>query len=554
MSGPGQPAEAGRRPKVLFATSNGTGLGHLNRAMAIARRLPERFDPVFFTLSQAAPVVAESGFRVEYHPSYRRPASGSDWQWNMRLRRRLERLLAEEQPHLVVFDGVHPYRALTHVLSARGAPASIWCRRPMWRHGSSKAPLRRSAAFDAVLEPGELAAERDRGPTVERRAETIGVDPIVFLDSDELLPRRRAARELGLDPELPTVLVNLGQGGAADRAVAATLERLGREKGLQVAALESSIGARIEVPAGVVRLESTFPMSRYFEAFDMAVAAAGYNAFHELIAFGVPTLFVPMPRNTDDQAARAAWAAEAGVGLGVDGPGDPGLVEELGRLLDPELREELLAEMERLETGNGAAAAAAVVSEVASGKAPEPSTRNRGPLGRWLRLSSHPIGPSLPIALALTARDHLYYPERKRPLGVVYALGQPERDFAGELEEAVDSLGLPRERVMVITDSWELATIRRLGVAFHHVPSAREVGLQFDDPDYRRLLDERFDAALSPWSGKWPMRRIGTGNEILRQEAAAGTEQRGAAEGSPAPPEKARSRRGKRRRSGGRGR
>ena len=33
------------RPRVLFATSNGTGLGHLNRAMAIARRWPALILP-----------------------------------------------------------------------------------------------------------------------------------------------------------------------------------------------------------------------------------------------------------------------------------------------------------------------------------------------------------------------------------------------------------------------------------------------------------------------------------------------------------------------------
>lgn len=507
--------------KILFATSNGTGLGHLNRAMAIARRLPDRFESVFFTLSQAAPVVAAAGFRVEYHPSYRRPASGSDWQWNLRLRRRLERLLVEERPDLVVFDGVHPYRALTHVLSARGAPRSVWCRRPMWRKGSSVAPLNRSGAFDAVLEPGELAAELDSGPTVARRDEAISVEPVVFLDRDELLPRERAARELGLDPDRTTALVTLGQGGTTDRAVATVLELLGSDPELQVAALESSIGRDLEVGAEVVRLQATFPMSRYFAAFDMAVAAAGYNAFHELIAFGVPTLFVPMPRNTDDQAARARWAAESGIGLAVEGSEDPELGDRLERLLDPALRDRLAkAAIERFP-GNGAAQAAAIVSELADGNRPPRSTRSRSPLNRWLRLSSHRAGPSLPIAIALTIRDHVYHPERGRPLGVVYALGQPERDFATELEAAIDSLELPRERIMVITDSLDFATLRRLGVAFQRLPAATELGLEFDDPAYRRLLDERFDAALEPWRGSWPMRRIGTGNAILREEAAA---------------------------------
>ena len=106
-------------PRILFATSNGTGLGHLNRAMAIARRLPDDHRSSFFTLSAAAPVVAAEGWEVDYLASYRRPASGTDRAWNLRLGAMLEQVLAEREPDLVVFDGVHPYRALTHLLSAR---------------------------------------------------------------------------------------------------------------------------------------------------------------------------------------------------------------------------------------------------------------------------------------------------------------------------------------------------------------------------------------------------------------------------------------------------
>lgn len=510
------------RRKILFATSNGTGLGHLNRSMAIARRLPDGIEPVFFTLSQAAPVVAASGFRVEYFPSYRRPASGSDWQWNLRLRRRLEELLEEEGPDLVVFDGVHPYRALTHVLSARGAPASVWCRRPLWRAGSAKAPLRRTGAFDAVLEPGELAAERDKGPTADRREEVIAVDPIVFCDEDELLGREAAAEELGLDPKRTTALVNLGQGAATAGAVARVLRALAAEPDLQVAALRSSIGPGLEVPEGVTLLDSTFPMSRYFRAFDLAAAAAGYNSFHELIAFAVPTLFVPMARNTDDQAARAAWAAEAGVARGIDGPSDERLEAELEALIDPDVRAEIRAACEAVEGSNGALAAARALARLATGEAPKPAVRRKGAVHRWLRLSSHPIGPSLPIAAAQTLRDWIYTPERGRPRAVVFALGQPESDAREELERAIDSFGVPRDRVLVVTDSFDFATLRELGVPFRRIPAAAELGLEFDDPEYRELLERRFDQALGPWHGRWPMKRIGTGNEILREEAAEG--------------------------------
>ena len=77
----------GDRARVLFTTSNGTGLGHLTRSMAIARRLGDELEPLFFTLSAAAPVVERMGFAVEYAPSYATPASGNDYRWSRRLRR-----------------------------------------------------------------------------------------------------------------------------------------------------------------------------------------------------------------------------------------------------------------------------------------------------------------------------------------------------------------------------------------------------------------------------------------------------------------------------------
>ena len=69
--------------RILFTTSNGTGLGHLTRSMAIARRLPDSIEPLFLTLSAAAPVVERMGFAVEYVPSYATPASGNDYRWSL---------------------------------------------------------------------------------------------------------------------------------------------------------------------------------------------------------------------------------------------------------------------------------------------------------------------------------------------------------------------------------------------------------------------------------------------------------------------------------------
>jgi UDP-N-acetylglucosamine--N-acetylmuramyl-(pentapeptide) pyrophosphoryl-undecaprenol N-acetylglucosamine transferase len=352
---------------VLFVTSNGTGLGHLTRGMAIARRLDAGIEAVFLTLSAAAPVVRDQGFRAEYMGSHNTPGAGSHLEWSRRLRDRVAGLLAELDPAVLVFDGAHPYPAVVRAMRDHQEMTAVWSRRPMWQPGRGRPILALSAAFDLVLEPGELAASDDAGLTARRRDEAVVVDPITFCDPSELLPRAEAERALGLEPGRMNALVALGQGPELDAEVSRCLEHLRGHGEVQVAALESGISPRLDVPPGVVLLRDTYPVSRQYRAFDFVVSAAGYNAFHELIRFAVPTLFVPMPRELDDQPARARYAERAGLALACEGPGSERLEDVLDEILEPGRRERMAARARNLAIANGAEEAAALLSRLASG-------------------------------------------------------------------------------------------------------------------------------------------------------------------------------------------
>ncbi len=474
--------------RVLFVTSNGTGLGHLTRSMAIARRLDPEVEPFVITFSAAAPVVRDEGFPVEYIASYDRPGAGTDLSWTFRARDRLRVAVAEIAPEVVVFDGTHPYERLLPALRSTGA-ALVWCRRAMWRADADTAPLHRTHLFDAVLEPGELEPATDGGPTAGRRAEAHAVDPIVLLDRSELDGRAEAERALGLDPEKRHVLVQLGQGAGVREATTACLRRLTATPGVQAAALASHLSALDEVPEGVVRLDATYPIARRFAAFDAAVSAAGYNAFHELTSARVPVLFVPIDRQTDDQAARARGAERAGTGLAVSGPADPTLEARLDELLKPARQAALLAALDGLGEWRGAEQAARWLEDLAAER-PASAVAVTRPSAAVRARRAWIFASSVPRTLARVVSQWL---RRPRTRVVVLALGVPEARYDAELQRALAEAGEPPQRVLVISDRLDFSLLLAAGAGFEHVPAEGERQPELAGNSYAAFRNRRIE-------------------------------------------------------------
>src|SRR5690606_29969076 len=97
--------------------------------------------------------------------------------------------------------------------------AFVWVRRGMWKPGANLHALRKRRMFDAVLEPGDLAAEADRGATAAA-ADVVRVPPVTLLECVDRVPKEQARAELGLDQDRPVALVTLRTQGS-DAAMAA---------------------------------------------------------------------------------------------------------------------------------------------------------------------------------------------------------------------------------------------------------------------------------------------------------------------------------------------
>ncbi|MBM2617585.1 glycosyl transferase [Actinoplanes sp. LDG1-06] len=322
ISAPAAPREPGPVPPA--PTRRVLLVGSPTRLTAIARRLPGDLAAVIATRSGAAP---HDGFLTEHIPS--REAFGApEATWNRMLRDRLTHLVDLHRPEIVAVDDL-PFPGVVEAVRDRPQVLWVWVRRAMWKHGEGQEWLTEGKVFDHVLEPGEFAALADDGLTVAERPQAHRVEPITLLDSGDLLEAAAARSELGLD-DRPAALVRLG-----DPRIPELLE----SHGFQVLVRDTAV-------------------SRYLRAFDLVVSAAGYDAYHEQLRFGIPTVLVPDPGDAlDDQAARARHAEAAGVAITVGDP-DTDLEKALAAAARPEKRAALRRRCEELTFSNGASAAA----------------------------------------------------------------------------------------------------------------------------------------------------------------------------------------------------
>ncbi len=360
---PPKPARGKRR--VLFITINGVGMGHLTRMLAIARRCSDPIEPVFLTMSQALKVVREQGFLAEYVPS-RKYLNCDLARWNGYLRDEINELISFYDPAAILFDGNVPYQGVIDAIGDNPEPWSIWSRRGMWRAGNHNI-LEREKFFDAVLEPGDLADDYDHGLTTQYRGRTRRVKPIRLLDQQEMLPRGEARRELGLSAEKPAVLIQLGAGNNFDyRNIHKTAYTHVTDRyQADVAVGEWLISdKRMDLPDDAKRMPG-YPFARYFNAFDLAISAVGYNSFHELLYAGVPTILVPNEAmEQDNQLARALYADRHGLAKCVRATEIYNFTSRIDELFAPDARRTMQQRLGKIEPANGAVEAAAFIEEI----------------------------------------------------------------------------------------------------------------------------------------------------------------------------------------------
>lgn len=136
---------------------------------------------------------------------------------------------------------------------------------------------------------------------------------------DRAARRAEARRELGLDPEKPTVIVTGGSSGAL--SMNRTVARVAGEIAASGAQLLHITGRNKQVlddagklltAEGYTQVEYVDGMENVYAAADLLVARSGAATVSEVAAVGLPAVFVPLPIGNGEQALNAKSLVASG--------------------------------------------------------------------------------------------------------------------------------------------------------------------------------------------------------------------------------------------------
>ena len=345
------------KPTIILATSNGVGMGHLARASAVAVALKDVANPIIVSMAGGiADIPSFMDIRCEYIPGRDRLWMSRE-KWDKYLRDRLLALVEETGATVLSFDGVVPYPGVIAAKNSSPSLKLVWVRRGLWQKKPQRFILGLQASMmDVIIEPGDIARAYDFGPTSKRK-DSVLTSPVSLFKREEALSREEARKVLGLDPDRPVALVQLGTGdGDVNHKMTAALEGLIGWKDLQVILTKAPIDkdGNSLAPEGLdIKVARYFPLAKVLHAFDAGICATGYNGVHELLPAQIPTVFVSNIRGTDDQEARARWCNDFGYALRADQSDLTDITATVRKLQNPEVRAQLSAKCAELPDTSG---------------------------------------------------------------------------------------------------------------------------------------------------------------------------------------------------------
>ena len=351
-----------RRDCVVFFPTNGVGFGHFTRSIAIAqsfKKLSPDTEIVFFTTMPTLQILSEYGF-VGYHlPGRYRYDQMEANVWNPICEEMLSLVFSIHRPRAFIFDGAFPYRGMLNSLNNQSNDMlKVWVRRGGNKKKSKNIPVESIGKFDAVLRPGD-SGKPDFGEEYNHNIPIVKTNPILIEHSDmtEINLRER----LGIPDYSTLCYVQLGAGNINDigSEISMSLSALSEFEHVYTVVGESMLGERISSSFQNVRILRDYPNSKFFNQFDFAIIAGGYNSYHEVVDSELPSLCFPnLSTGRDDQLSRAMVAQKEGAMIVLEKRNPTNIQIAISRLIDPKVRIEMKNKLTSMKKPNGSKEAA----------------------------------------------------------------------------------------------------------------------------------------------------------------------------------------------------
>lgn len=365
--------------RVVNYAVNGSGVGHLTRLVAINRWIRRyaaatntHAEVYFLTSSEADSLLFNERFASFKMPSKTSVedagidkltylALAKQWVWHS---------FALLRPDVLIVD-TFPRGSFGELLGALDL-----CKRKVFVHRPVKDDFAARADFQAMLPLYDLIVVPETEGVVElklpeaARARTRFTGPTIVRERAELLARDEARAQLGIAPERLAVFLSAGGGGDphAEARIHALCDALLADESLHLVVGAGPLYRGRSRHGARLTWLNAHGASELLAAMDVAVSAAGYNTFHELMFVGVPTVFLPQEKVADEQDVRARRAVERGAAVMLSPDASPeSLREAIDAWRAPEARAAASDAARALMPENHARRAAAEILRVALG-------------------------------------------------------------------------------------------------------------------------------------------------------------------------------------------
>jgi UDP-N-acetylglucosamine--N-acetylmuramyl-(pentapeptide) pyrophosphoryl-undecaprenol N-acetylglucosamine transferase len=333
--------------RIVNYAINGVGTGHVTRLIAISRwlrrhakRLEVEAEIYFLTSSEAGALLFAERFPAFKLPSRTVVAeAGIDETRFVDLARRwVGETLNALEPDLLLVDTFPQgyFEELGPLLIE--CPKTAFIYRPLKEIHAGLPEFQNALShYNLILVPEYEQNEPVLvPPSVRDRVRYIG--PMMLRERAEILSREEARKVLGIANDRLAVYISAGGGGDpnAERLIEAGYKALSGIPGLHLVIGAGPLYRGNCIYSDHLTWLAQGNAAEFMAAFDIAVSAAGYNSFNELMHFGVPAVFLPQEKWADDQKARAERAVSAGAAVVLESGADGlALRQIIERFRDP---------------------------------------------------------------------------------------------------------------------------------------------------------------------------------------------------------------------------